>query len=431
MVSLSSNLESPISGMKLSSVVPAKDTGNKDHQFTDLDLAMKLHNVKGVYLFDSDAVRGLTIHDLKKPMFELLEIYFTAAGRIRRSETTGRPFLKCNDGGVRIVEAFCDTSIDEWLESNDDSRDNSLAYYQTLGPDLRFSPLVFVQFTWFKCGGVSLGLSWAHVLGDPVSASTFVNKWAQIVARHVPSKSLHLPKPRKSEAPTSVPGKLSPMKRIEPVGDHWTISNNCSMETHYFKVTAKQLDHMVSKVCAPTNVSHFEVLSAIIWKSLEKLREDSGPRVVTICRYNYGNRENEIPTNDLVLSTVEADFNVRKGDISELAVLIADKKKVDGNSLAEEILSEKDGESSDFIVYGANLTFVNMEEADVYGLKLQGKKPVSVNYAIDGVGDEGVVMILPGPEEDEDGCGRKVTVVLPGDQLALLKKELNNEWALV
>lgn len=145
MVSPSSYSESPISGMRLSSVVPAKQTGNKDHPLTDLDLAVKLHYVRAVYFFDSEAVRGLTINDLKTPMFKLLDIYFTAAGRIRRSETTGRPFLKCNDGGVRVVEAFCDKTIDDWLNINGDSRDNCLAYYQTLGPDLPFSPPVLVQ----------------------------------------------------------------------------------------------------------------------------------------------------------------------------------------------------------------------------------------------------------------------------------------------
>lgn len=275
-----------------------------------------------------------------------------------------------------------------------------------------------------------MGLSWAHIIGDPISASTFVNKWALILAGHIPIKSLHSPKPRKSETPVSLPGKSSPMKRVEPVGDHWKFSNNCKMETQSFQITSKQLAHMASRVCAPANVSHFEVLSAVIWKSLSKFREDSGPRVVTICAYNnLGDRENDGPTNDLVLSTVGADINVRKVDISELAVLIADKKSVDGNSLAEEIFSEEESESSDLIVYGANLTFVNMEEADVYGLKLQGKKPVFVNYAIDGVGNEGIVMILRGPDE-EDGCGRTVTVVLPQDQLTNLEKELNQEWSV-
>lgn len=438
---VSSNPESRVSGIRLSSVVPAKDTGNQDYELKNIDLAMKLHYIKGVYFFNSEAVRGLTIFDLKKPMFQLLEIFYTASGRIRRSETTGaasasRPFIKCNDGGVRIVEAFCDDqTIEEWLAMDHDSRDDCLAYGCVLGPDLAFSPLVFVQFTWFKCGGMSLGLSWAHILGDPFSASAFISMWAQIMAGRVPPKSLHEPEPKKSETETespaseSVAGKLYPIKRVDPVEDHWQIPNNCNMKTHTFEFTAKQLDQMASNLCdrgirEAAAASHFEVISATVWKLLAKAREDSGPRVVTICRYN-GNRENKMASNDMVLSTVEVDFNVSKSDVGELSMLIADKRK----NVEEKIVSE----SSDLIMYGANLTFVDMEEADVYGLKLQGQKPVYVNYGINGVGEQGVVLVLPGPEEESvrgRDRGSTVTVVLHENQLGKLMNELNREWNL-
>lgn len=147
MVSTNSlEMESPVPvvyGQRLSSVVPAKVTGdNKDFELTNMDLALKLHYIKAVYFFQSEAVRGVSAHDLKEPMFRCLEFYFTASGRIRRSEETGRPFIKCNDGGVRVVEAQCDKTVHEWLASNDH---HSLAYDQVLGPDLPFSPLIFVQ----------------------------------------------------------------------------------------------------------------------------------------------------------------------------------------------------------------------------------------------------------------------------------------------
>ena len=135
------------SSIKLSSVVPATVTGGEAHEMTDMDLAMKLHYIKGVYFFDSDAVEGITMYDLKKPMFPLLQLYFHAAGRIRRSDT-GRPFITCNDSGLRIVEASCEETVEEWLAMamEDDSGFDCLAYSQPLGdPDLCFSPLIFLQ----------------------------------------------------------------------------------------------------------------------------------------------------------------------------------------------------------------------------------------------------------------------------------------------
>ncbi|TXG52665.1 hypothetical protein EZV62_021834 [Acer yangbiense] len=433
MVFSSSN---PVSGLKLSSVVPAKPTGNKDHQLSNMDLALKLHYIKAVYFFDAKAAQGLCIYDLKEPMFQLLELYYTASGRIRRSDDDGgRPFIKCNDGGVRIVEAFCDMTVDEWLAVKEDSRDDCLVYNQVLGPDLAFSPLVYVQFTCFKSGGMSLGLNWAHVLGDPFLATTFLKMWAQMISAHVPlslpSISLHVPNPNNNSNSKSSANSSPVVKTLDPVGDHWRIPGDCRIESHTFHVTAKQLDLIKSKIHNPitaVDFYDFEVLSALIWKSLLKIRDDSGLRAVTICTYDSGDRENEILTNAVVISTVEADFIQRKSEVSELAALIADKR-TEANSLVEDIF-EKDGSGLDVVVYGSNLTFVNMEGADVYGLKLRGEKPVFVNYAISGVGDEGVVLVLRGPEED-GGCARTVTAVLPEKQLSELKIELEDGWGLV
>lgn len=141
----STTMGSLVSNIKLSSVVPATATGeNKVHELTGMDLAMKLHYIQGVYFFRHEAVQGLTTNSLKEPMFTLLDLYSTAAGRIRRSET-GRLFIKCNDSGVRIVEAECDKTVDEFFSMNDHSFPRGLAHNQALGPDLAFSPLVLIQ----------------------------------------------------------------------------------------------------------------------------------------------------------------------------------------------------------------------------------------------------------------------------------------------
>ncbi|CAK9186587.1 unnamed protein product [Ilex paraguariensis] len=139
----------------LSSVVPASVTGeDKVQELTNMDLAMKLHYLRGLYFFKNDAVRGLDISDLKKYMFQCLVFYYPTTGRIRRSEN-GRPFIKCNDTGVRIVEAQCSKTVDEWMDMKDDSLNDQLLYSHVLGPDLGFSPLVFIQV----CNPFSVSLS--------------------------------------------------------------------------------------------------------------------------------------------------------------------------------------------------------------------------------------------------------------------------------
>ncbi|KAG2698714.1 hypothetical protein I3760_07G162400 [Carya illinoinensis] len=424
-----------LSNVKLSSVVPATVTGeiNNVHELTDMDLAMKLHYIQGVYFFTRESVEGLTTDKLKEPMFQCLDLYTTVSGRIRRSET-GRPFIKCNDSGVRIVEAECDTTIEELLDMKKDrSFQSFLVYNQVLGPDLAYSPLVIMQFTWFKCGGMSLGLSWAHVLGDAFSATSFVNMWAKILSGQMRPKCLQPVNLGKSKSPTSVLENLVSTERVNPLGDHWLIANNSKMETNYFQITAKQLEHMLANVGAvdqATEISHFEVLSAIIWKCLSEIREDWGRRIIAVCTSSSHNRENEYPTNGMVLSTVEADFPVAKADISAVIELIAEKR-VDGMGMTEEIVEKENGEA-DYIAYGANLTFVNLEEAEIYGLELKGQKPVFVNYAINGVGDEGVVLVLPGAAKGKAESGGRdgvtLTMVLPENQFQLLINKLERDW---
>lgn len=142
---LSDGGDRPVYGLRLSSVVPATVTGEgKVHALSNMDLAMKLHYLRGIYFFRREAVEGLTIYDLKKPMFEWLQVYFAASGRVRRSER-GRPVIKCNDSGVRIVEARSEKSLDEWMMVDHHDLYNLLTYDQVIGPDIAFSPLVFIQ----------------------------------------------------------------------------------------------------------------------------------------------------------------------------------------------------------------------------------------------------------------------------------------------
>lgn len=144
----------PVYNKRLSTVVPATLTPENNHvqQLKNMDLAMKLHYIRGVYIFESEAVHGLNITRLKEPMFELLDLSYPVAGRIRRQENGGRPTIRCNDSGVRICEAQSDMSVEEWVEMiKDDCGANELLNCNhALGPDLGFSPLVFLQVSFLN-----------------------------------------------------------------------------------------------------------------------------------------------------------------------------------------------------------------------------------------------------------------------------------------
>ncbi|OMP11829.1 Transferase [Corchorus capsularis] len=146
--------------IRLSSVGPARATGTDVIlELSGLDLAMKLHYLKGVYFFSSEAVEGLTVMNIKEVMFYFFNDYYVTCGRVKRTES-GRPYIKCNDCGVRFVEGLCDKTIDEWLEMADDSLQNLLVYHRAIGPELSFSPSVYLQvITFINLISISICLS--------------------------------------------------------------------------------------------------------------------------------------------------------------------------------------------------------------------------------------------------------------------------------
>ena len=140
--------------IKLSSVVPGRVSGeNESHELKPIDLAMKLHYLKGLYFFPNNKTNNndnnslISIGELKKSMFEWLVSYFMTCGRIcLSSDPRARPLIKLNDAGVRIIEARSGKTVHEWLAMEGfPSLQDQLVYAHTLGPELGFSPLVFIQ----------------------------------------------------------------------------------------------------------------------------------------------------------------------------------------------------------------------------------------------------------------------------------------------
>lgn len=279
-----------------------------------------------------------------------------------------------------------------------------------------------------------MGLSWAHVLGDAFSASDFINLWGQSMARPLPQPARS---PKSSsilvKSPSRDPLLADPLsiKRVDPVGDAWIAPTHCKMQPVSFHITGTQLTQLQAKISGGHKATPplFECLGAIFWQSIARIRGGPGPETVTVCRNEGGGRApaGTLSNRRQIISAVKAEFSVKEAKPKEVAAWLAEHA-VDERDLIEEAV-ERDGEVSDIIVYGANLTFVNMEEASFYELELQEQKPVHVAYFIDGVGDEGVVLVAPGSGGD-GGDGRFVTVILPEDQMTELKSVLEREWSI-
>jgi hypothetical protein len=126
-----------------------------------------------------------------------------------------------------------------------------------------------------------------------------------------------------------------------------------------------------------------------------------------ICKVEAGNECSIVDTNLKILASMLVD------------------QGIDERKQIEEVV-EKDNGVTDFFVYGANLTFLDLEDVNLYDLKLKGQKPRFIYYTLQGVGDEGVVLVLPWSEDPNknDIDGKFVTIILPEDEMVKLKSEL-------
>ncbi|XP_022138368.1 protein ECERIFERUM 26-like [Momordica charantia] len=425
--------QSLVYGVRISSVGPGNSIGlDGGYHLSGLDLAMKLHYIKGIYYFDGDASREVTVTQIKAATFVLFNDYYVSCGRFRREES-GRPFIKCNDCGARFIEAECRKTVEEWLQmiGDDSSPQKLLVSDKVIGPELHFSPPVYMQVTRFKCRGISIGLSWAHVLGDAFSAAAFINSLAALLFGGAAVTPLSPPPPPPGigniattpppKPPSSAAAKppLS-LRRIDPVGDHWIPTNNSKMESFSFNLNATQLAQLQTQM--PRQTPPFESIAAALWQSVANLRRGSEPTTVTLCKLDPIKQQGKIIGNAQKISTVKSGAAVSVTDRRELADLLVVGAAEEEGDLVEEAV-ERDNGVGDFIVYGANLTFVKWDEADFYGeeMGMDFERPKFVYYAVDGVGDSGAVVVVPGLG---GSGGRFVTVILRENEEVGLKAEL-------
>ncbi|CAL5007654.1 unnamed protein product [Urochloa decumbens] len=416
---------------RLSTVVPGSVTGEAvDYELADADLLHKLHYLRAVHVFRAGDAE-VTVRELKEPMFPWLDMYFPVSGRLRRRQAVadgegeaavvaGRPYVRCNDCGVRIVEATCDTTVEEWLEQEAEQggMSKALAYDKVIGPELFFSPLLYVQVTSFQCGGMALGFTWAHLIGDIPSAAACFSTWAQLFSGKKPPAPtlrdpLTMPPPPATPATATAPPLVKPT--AAPVGDHWAVPTTRDMVPFSFHVTEQQLKSLQ----LGRHVGTFELVAALTWHALAAIRgpdEEEAMCTVTVVKTTNhhapatgGDGRRLGLTNEHLIGHVVATGSPAAANVATLAALLA-KVSLDGvGAVAAAALAASGAEDADVVVYGTNLTFVDAEGIDVYGgLELGARRPAHVEYAVDGVGDGGAAVV----HRDAGGRGRTVAAVV-------------------
>ncbi|XP_065879568.1 uncharacterized protein [Euphorbia lathyris] len=101
-------------------------------------------------------------------------------GRLVKDEKGKNWMIKCNDAGVRMVEAKLKGSLDDWLDKVDSDKEFNLIYWEDMFHNPYFWSTFNVQITEFEEDGIAIGLSCFHLLADPSCATMFIKAWADI-----------------------------------------------------------------------------------------------------------------------------------------------------------------------------------------------------------------------------------------------------------
>ncbi|GFP85226.1 pelargonidin 3-o-(6-caffeoylglucoside) 5-o-(6-o-malonylglucoside) 4'''-malonyltransferase [Phtheirospermum japonicum] len=126
-----------------------------------------------VILFYQPNPKPVTNH-LEESLAKILPQFYPLAGRYIMKDR----LVDCNDEGAEFVEADA-TDIDQMIDlktKNDPLNDLlSRQFYEVDGAT---DPLLSIQITKFKCGGLAIGISVTHRIFDGGSFGTFIAAWS-------------------------------------------------------------------------------------------------------------------------------------------------------------------------------------------------------------------------------------------------------------
>ncbi|KAF5806906.1 putative quinate O-hydroxycinnamoyltransferase [Helianthus annuus] len=210
---------------------------------------------------------------MKDALSRVLVAFYPMAGRFKRDQD-GRIEINCQGQGVLFLEAESDGVIDDF-----DDFSPTLEYLkliQVVDNSLGFEsyPLLVLQVTYFKCGGVSLGYAFDHRVSDGKSFFHFMNTWSDM------ARGLDITLPPFIDR-TLLRARDPPRPVFEHIEYHpgptplQAPLDKTKTSFSMFKLTRNQLDLLKAKSKEEGNTirySSFEILSAHIWKCVCKAR---------------------------------------------------------------------------------------------------------------------------------------------------------------
>ncbi|KAF5748215.1 protein ECERIFERUM 26 [Tripterygium wilfordii] len=404
----------------------------KYYQLSVLDQVMEQNHIRIVYYYGYRAAMeaGETIKKLRESLAEMLTWFPMATGRLQRN-VKGDWMIKCNDAGVRMIEARAKGSVEEWLRSVDGEKELELVHWEDINYHKPYfwSPF-YVQVTEFEQGGLAIGLSCTHFLVDLTCATMFIKAWADTTLT-----GDMLTPPVFHELPPRRPGNMSPAhKPYTDLINHYKScvdQSNPATDKKYATIALSFTDTMV-QACIDmaqaqgASPSPFEALAGLFWVSLSNLKRAGhglidmsiGLDMRKVLGLDKGFFGNCMVYNKVHANPVPFKDNKLSGAAKAIGEVVA---KMDNEGIMDLIEWLELNNNRSYPMNGCDLNCVSLEGLDPYSACFeQVFEPVRVSYYIEPVYGVGQVLILP----SAPGEGPLSRVVL----ITLLEDDLNKVY---
>ncbi|CAN6721156.1 unnamed protein product [Malus baccata var. baccata] len=402
----------------------------KTYPLSVLDRHMEVNHLRMVLYYPSTGLPtkpGEITTKLRESLAVTLTNYPIITGRLQKNDKE-QWMIKCNDAGVRMIEAKARGSLEEWLRNVDREKELMLVYWEEMYHKPYFWSTFYVQLTEFEDGGLAIGLSCTHLLADQTCATMFIKAWADTTLF---SKMTH--PPFFYPLPTRRPGnrKLN-QKPYTALINHYKTSISKSIhivDAKHTTVTLVFSDDMVRACIAiaqpidgtdKSSPTPFEALSGLFWVCISKVKGIRNGLVDMSIRMDMRKvlgLDKGFFGNCMVYNKVHLE-GFQEDNLSQAASSIGEvMAKMDREGIMDliEWLVCKDDRSQSFM-NGCDLICASLEGVDPFSIIFEDViAPIRVSCYVEPVFGLGQVLILPAKPGDGE-LSRVVMVTLPRDE---------------
>nr|XP_043608335.1 shikimate O-hydroxycinnamoyltransferase-like [Erigeron canadensis] len=256
-------------------VRPAEETPRIKLWNSNVDLVVPNFHTPSVYFYRPNGEANFFDSKvMKDALSRALVPFYPMGGRLKRDED-GRIEIDCQGQGVLFVEAESDGVVDDFGDFAPTLELRKLIPEVDYSLGIESYSLLVLQVTYFKCGGVSLGVGMQHHAADGASGLHFINTWSDM------ARGLDISMPPFIDR-TLLRARDPPQPIFEHVEYQPAPPMKCADEAQsdetavsIFRLTRDQLNVLKAKSKEDgntVNYSSYEMLSGHVWRSVCKAR---------------------------------------------------------------------------------------------------------------------------------------------------------------